>query len=337
METPGTIWRKEGMKRLYTFLLIGLLILLVLPKFLSSYALGVFIMIFFYAYLGQSWNILTGYTGVISLGHSLYIGVGAYATTYLVMAFGLSPWIGMWIGGTCAALIGLVIGYLGFRFGMKGVYFVLLTIAFAEIGRLILLHLKVFGSFQGLFITPNFSYRNFQFKSNHAYYYIGLGYVIFSLIVVRLIERSKIGRYMVALREDEDAAESLGVNVFKYKMIAICISAFMTSLAGAFYANYLYYLHPGTLMSMAFSIEIILRPIIGGLGTVLGPIIGSFLITPLAELSRSYFAKAGYEGLHLVIYGFLLVAVVLFFPKGVVSYIKKLFMPAIAHPKKLRA
>jgi branched-chain amino acid transport system permease protein len=270
---------------------------------------------------------------VISLGHSLYVGIGAYTTFLLTLTLGLSPWIGMWIGGMAAGLIGLVIGFFGFRFGMKGVYFVLLTIAFAEIGRLIVLHLKVFGSFQGLFITPQFSFARFQFKENIPYYYIGLGYVIFSLIVVRLLERSKIGRYLVALREDEDAAESLGVDVFKYKMVAIFVSAFMTSLAGVFYTNYLYYLHPGTMMSMAFSIEIILRPIIGGMGTVLGPVIGSFLITPLGELTRSYFTKAGYEGLHLVIYGFLLVAVVLFFPRGVISYIKKALSPLLSGAK----
>ena len=311
------------MKKTTLISILGFLILLVLPRYLSSYTLGVFILIFYYAYLGQSWNILTGYTGVISLGHSLYVGIGAYTATYLVMTLGLSPWIGMWVGGIVAGGIGLVVGYLGFRFGLKGVYFVLLTIAFAEIGRLVILHLKVFGSFQGLFIAPTFTFVNLQFKENIPYYYIALGYVIFSLVVVRLIERSKIGRYLVALREDEDAAESLGVDVFKYKMIAIFISAFMTSLGGAFYANYIYYLHPGTMMSMASSIEIILRPIIGGMGTVLGPVIGSFLITPLAELSRSYFSKAGYEGLHLVIYGFLLVAVVLFFPRGVIAYIKK--------------
>jgi branched-chain amino acid transport system permease protein len=321
------------MKKLNIFILIGFLILLVLPKFLDSYVLGVFILIFFYAYLGQSWNILTGYTGVISLGHSLYVGIGAYTTFFLTLTLGLTPWIGMWFGGIAAGLIGLVIGYFGFRFGLKGVYFVLLTIAFAEIGRLIILHLKVFGSFQGLFITPQFSFANMQFKGNLPYYYIGLGYVIFSLIIVRLLERSKIGRYLVALREDEEAAESLGINVFKYKMIAIFISAFMTSLGGAFYTNYIYYLHPGTMMSMAFSIEIILRPIIGGMGTVLGPVIGSFLITPLAELSRIYFAKAGYEGLHLVIYGFLLVAVVLFFPRGVISYIKKAIAPLLGSLK----
>jgi branched-chain amino acid transport system permease protein len=317
------------MKRLNILLLIGLLILLVLPRFLSSYVMGVFILIFLYAYLGQSWNVLTGYTGMISLGHSLFLGIGAYMTFLLTFTLGVSPWIGMWIGGICAGVVGLVIGYFGFRFGLKGVYFVLLTISFAEIGRLIFLHLKVFGSFQGLFIAPNFSFANFQFRENIPYYYIALGYVVFSLIVVWLMERSKIGRYMIALREDEEAAESLGVDVFKYKMIAIFISAFMTSLAGAFYTNYLYYLHPGTMMSMAFSIEIILRPIIGGMGTVLGPVIGSFLITPLAELSRTYFAKAGYEGLHLVIYGFLLVAVVLFFPRGVISYIKKALAPVL--------
>ena len=270
---------------------------------------------------------------MISLGHSLYVGIGAYTTFFLTLTLGLTPWIGMWFGGIAAGLIGLVIGYFGFRFGLKGVYFVLLTIAFAEIGRLIILHLKVFGSFQGLFITPQFSFANMQFKGNLPYYYIGLGYVIFSLIIVRLLERSKIGRYLVALREDEEAAESLGINVFKYKMIAIFISAFMTSLGGAFYTNYIYYLHPGTMMSMAFSIEIILRPIICGIGTVLCPVIGSFLITPLAELSRIYFAKAGYEGLHLVIYGFLLVAVVLFFPRGVISYIKKAIAPLLGSLK----
>jgi len=233
----------------------------------------------------------------------------------------------MWVGGVLAGAIGSIIGFLGFRFGLKGVYFVLLTIAFAEIGRLITLHLKIFGSFQGLFLTPRFSFANFQFKDNASYYYIALGYVLFSLLVVRLLERSRAGKYMVALREDEEAAESLGVDAFKYKMIAICISSFMTSLGGVFYANYIYYLHPGTMMSMASSIEIILRPIIGGMGTALGPVIGSFLITPLAELSRSYFAKAGYEGLHLVIYGFLLVAVVLFFPRGVIAYLRKLIVP----------
>ena len=318
------------------YLLLGLLLaaLMVLPLFLNQYLLGIFVFIFYYAYLGQSWNILTGYTGNISLGHSLYVGIGAYVSTVLAINLGLSPWIGMFIGGLGAALIGLVMGYLAFRFGLRNVYFVLITIAFAEIGRLIALHLKPLGQFMGLFIDFKPGMANFQFKGNMPYYYISLGFVVFSIAVVRAIETSKLGRYMIALREDEDAAESVGVNAFKFKMIALGISSFMTALAGTFYANYIFYLHPTSIMSMALSIEIILRPIIGGLGTLFGPLIGSFLITPLAEISRSFFAKAGFEGLHIVIYGFLLIASVLFFPRGIYAYIKKALFPLLIGPRK---
>src|SRR5512136_1230796 len=325
------------MTRVYLFLGLIFLILLSLPLFLSQYLLGIFVFIFYYAYLGQSWNILTGYTGNISLGHSLYVGIGAYVSTMLAVKLGLSPWVGMFIGAFGATFIGLIMGYLAFRFGLKNVYFVLITIAFAEIGRLIALHLKPLGQFQGLFIDFKPGWANFQFKGNVPYYYISLGFVVFSLVVVRVMEVSKLGRYCVALREDEDAAESLGVNVFKYKMIALGISSFMTALAGTFYANHIFYLHPASVMSMAFSIEIILRPIIGGLGTLFGPLIGSFLITPLAEISRSFFAKSGFEGLHIVIYGFLLIASVLFFPRGIYSYIKKALSPILVGSRGSRA
>jgi branched-chain amino acid transport system permease protein len=321
------------MVKVYTFLGLILLFLLLLPLMLNQYLLGIFVFIFYYAYLGQCWNILTGYTGNISLGHSLYVGIGAYVSTMLSMHVGLSPWIGMFIGALGAGLIGLIMGYLAFRFGLKNVYFVLITIAFAEIGRLVALHLKPLGQFMGLFIDFKPGWANLQFKGNLPYYYIGLGFVIFSLVVVRMLELSKLGRYFVALREDEDAAESVGVNAIKYKMIAVGISSFMTALAGTFYANYIFYLHPTSVMSMALSIEIVLRPIIGGLGTLFGPLIGSFLITPLAEISRSFFAKAGFEGLHVLIYGVLLVASVLFFPRGMISYIKKALSPVLRGSK----
>ncbi|MDI6763154.1 MAG: branched-chain amino acid ABC transporter permease [Thermodesulfobacteriota bacterium] len=323
------------MKRIYFLLGFLLLILLLLPVFVSDYILGVFVLIFFYAYLGQCWNVLTGYAGPISLGHSLYVGIGAYISTKLAMDFGLSPWIGMWIGALGATLIGLAVGFLGFRFGLKGIYFVLLTIAFAEIGRLIALHLKPLGHMMGLFIDFKPGWVNFHFKGNLPYYYIGLGYVVFSLIVVRAIEASKWGRYFVALREDEDAAESIGINAFKYKMIAIGISSFLAALGGTFYANYIFYLHPTSVMSMWVSIEIIMRPIIGGLGTPFGPLIGSLLLTPLSEIARSYFTKAGLEGIHVVIYGFLLVAAVLFFPGGIFSYIKKILKPLLGSSKEI--
>ena len=317
------------MNRIYLLLAAALVILLTLPLFLDKYVLGIFIMIFYYAYVGQSWNILTGYTGHISLGHALYIGIGAYTTTYLAQAFGLTPWIGMLIGGIVAVLFALALGFLSFRFGLRGVYFVILTIAFAEITRLIVSHVEALGSFSGIFLDFSPSFWNFQFRGNLPYYYISLGFMVASLVAVRLIEISKVGRFIVAIREDEEAAQALGVNTFKYNMIAIAISAFMTSLAGAFYANYIYYLHPNTLFGMSLSIELILRPIVGGLGTLFGPVIGSFILTPLSEISRAYFAKGGLEGLHLILYGVLTILVVLFMPKGIIVYVKRLLNPIL--------
>ncbi len=322
------------MTRFYLFLASVLAVLLLLPLFLDKYVLGIFVMIFYYAYLGQSWNVLTGYTGHISLGHALYIGIGAYTSTYLAQAFGLSPWIGMWVGALVAVVVALFLGYLGFRFGLRGVYFVILTIAFAEITRLVVSHIEALGSFSGIFLDFKPSFSNFQFRGNIPYYYIALGFMIFSVIAVRLIETSKLGRFMVAIREDEDAAQALGVNAFKYNMIAIAISASMTSLAGTFYANYIFYIHPDSLFGMGLSIELILRPIIGGLGTIFGPVIGSFILTPLSEITRAYFAKGGLEGLHLIIYGILAILVVLFMPKGIIVYVKRALNPILKLDEK---
>lgn len=307
------------------FLTIVLLFLLFLPLFFSSSIVGIFILIFLYAYLGQCWNILSGYVGAVSVGHALFVGIGAYIPTKLALVWGVSPWIGMFAGGFCAAIIALFIGYLGFRFGVKGVYFFLLTIAFAEVGRLVFLHLDVFGGHVGIFVPFKPSFINFQFRGNNPYYYIALGLMIFSIIIVRIIEISKIGRFFVAIREDEDAAQSLGVNSFKYKMIAICISGFMTALGGTFYANYLYYIHPDIVFGIGLSVDIILRPIVGGIGTIFGPVIGSFLMTPLAEFTRTYFAKGGYEGLHMIIYGIMLIIVVLFFPRGLAPSFQRIY------------
>ena len=317
------------MKRLYMLLAAVFGILMLLPLFLDNYALGIFVMIFFWAYVGQSWNVLTGYTGHISLGHALYIGIGAYATTFLAQNFGLTPWVGMFLAGGIAVAIALFLGFLGFRFGIRGVYFVIMTIAFAEITRLVVSHIEALGSFTGIFLDFDPSFYNFQFRGNRPYYYIALGVMVASCIAVRMIEVSKIGRFIVAIREDEEAAQALGVNTFKYNMIAIAISAFMTSLAGAFYANYIYYLHPNTLFGMSMSIELILRPIVGGLGTIFGPVIGSIILTPLSEISRAYFAKGGLEGLHLILYGILAILVVLFMPKGIIVYVRRLFEPIL--------
>ncbi|MBI3029649.1 MAG: branched-chain amino acid ABC transporter permease [Candidatus Rokubacteria bacterium] len=303
---------------------LALLVLVILPNFLGSYLLTVFIFIFFYAYLGQAWNLLGGYGGQISLGHAAFVGVGAYTSTYLSMTYKLSPWIGMFIGGAAAALLGGVIGYLGFRFGLRGFYFILLTVAFAEICRLIVSHLEPLGGALGLFITFTGNPWQFQFSDNRSYYYIALGMMLASVAIVGAVERSRMGAYLVAIREDEDASEALGVNAFATKLAAIVLSAFLTGMGGTFYANYLFSLQPNTAFGIPLSVEIILRPIVGGSGTLVGPILGSFILSPLAEVSRAYFARGGLSGVHLIIYGSLLIAVVLFFPRGAYPYLRGL-------------
>ena len=300
-------------------LLLG--ILLVLPLWLDKYALGILVMIFFYAYLGQAWNILTGYTGHISLGHALYVGIGAYTSVFLAQTYGITPWLGMLVGGALAVLVALGLGYLGLRFGLRGVYFVILTIAFAEMARLIVSHIEALGSFSGIFIDFQPGFANMQFRGNAGYYYVALGLMLSSIVVVQLLERSRLGRFMVAIRENEAAAEALGVDPLKYSLIGFALSAFMTALAGTFYANYIFYLHPNALFGMGMSVELVLRPIIGGLGTIWGPIIGSFILTPLSEIARVYFSRGGLEGMHLVLYGILAILVVMFMPRGILTYV----------------
>jgi branched-chain amino acid transport system permease protein len=297
--------------------------LLALPAVLSSYAITVFIFIFFYGYLGQAWNVLGGYAGQLSAGHAAFVGVGGYATTLLSMHWGLSPWIGMLVGGVLAAALGAVIGGLGFRFGLRGFYFVLLTVAFAEICRIVTLNTEAMGGALGLYITFTGNPWQLQFQDNRAYYYLALALMLLATGVVALVERSRLGAYLQAIREDEDAAESLGVDTFRYKLAAIVLSAFLTGLGGAFYANYLFSLQPNAVFGIPLSVDIIIRPVIGGAGTLLGPLLGSLILSPLAELARIYFSRPGWTGFHLVVYGVLLIGTVLFLPQGAYPHLRR--------------
>jgi branched-chain amino acid transport system permease protein len=307
-------------------LLVGLalLVLLVLPAFLSSYALTIFILILFYAFLGQAWNIVGGYTGQLSAGHAAFVGVGAYTAAMLSTEWGLTPWLGMFAGAALAAGLGAIIGYLGFRFGLRGFYFVLLTVAFAEVCRILVSNIDGLGGALGLYITFTGNPRQFQFQDQRAYYYIALVLMLLATGVAALIERRRFGIYLGAIREDEQACEALGVNTFKYKMLAMVVSSALTGLGGAFYAFYLFSLQPNTVFGIPLSVEIVIRPIIGGAGTLLGPILGSFILTPLGELSRQYFGQSGLHGAHLIVYGVLLVSVVLFLPQGAYPYLRRL-------------
>jgi branched-chain amino acid transport system permease protein len=304
--------------------LVLVTLLLALPAILSSYAITIFIVIFFYAFLGQAWNIVGGYAGQLSIGHAAFVGVGAYTAAILARDTGLTPWVGMFVGGACAAALGTVIGYLGFRFGLRGFYFALLTVAFAEIARIVTANLEATGGALGLYITFTGDPRQFQFSSNLPHYYIALALMLVATGVAGGIERRRLGAYLAAIRDDEAASEALGVNSFRYKMIAIVISAFLTGMGGTFYAFYFLSLQPNTVFGVPFSVEIALRAIVGGSGTLLGPILGSFLLTPLAEFSRAYFATGGWTGVHLIAYGLLLIVVVLFLPQGVYPYLRRL-------------
>ena len=290
--------------------------LLLLPAVLDKYVLTVFIFMFFYAFLGQAWNVVGGYAGQLSAGHAAFVGIGAYTAVLLSMNAGVTPWLGMFVGGILSAALGTVIGYLGFRFGLRGFYFVLLTVAFAEICRIVALNTDAVGGALGLYITYTGNPWQFQFADSRVYYYVALALMLGATGIVTWIERSRFGAYLAAIREDENASEALGVNTFKYKMLAMIVSSFLTGVGGAFYAFSLFSLQPNAVFGIPLSVEIIIRPIVGGAGTPLGPILGSFILTPLAEISRAYFAQRGWAGAHLIVYGMLLVGVVLFLPRG---------------------
>jgi branched-chain amino acid transport system permease protein len=302
----------------------GVVVLAVLPALLSSYLITIFILIFFYAYLGQAWNLVGGYAGQLSAGHAAYVGIGGYTAALLALSWGITPWIGMFAGGALAALLGGVIGYLGFRFGLRGFYFVLLTVAFAEICRIAVSNIEAMGGALGLYITFTGDPWQFQFQDNRAYYYVALALMLLATGLVRWLEGRRFGIYLTAVREDESASEALGVNAFRYKLAAMVLSSFLTGLGGTFYAFYLFSLQPNALFGIPLSVEIIIRPIVGGAGTVLGPILGSFILTPLGEVSRYYFGQGGWHGAHLVVYGVLLIVVVLFLPQGAYPVLRRL-------------
>jgi branched-chain amino acid transport system permease protein len=297
----------------------AVLVLVALPAFPSlfgSYAVTLFTLIFFYGFLGQAWNVVGGYAGQLSAGHAAFLGIGAYTAALLSVERGLTPWIGMLIGGALAAALGGLIGFLGFRFGLRGFYFVLLTVAFSEICRVIAGNTEAVGGALGYYITFTGNPRQFQFQDTRAYYYIALALMLAATVLMAWLERRRFGVYLAAIREDEMACEAAGVNTFKYKMLAMVLSAFLTGVGGTFYAFYLFSLQPNTVFGVPLSVEIIIRPIVGGAGTVLGPVVGSFILSPLAEVARYYFAQGGWHGAHLIVYGALLIAVVLFLPEG---------------------
>jgi len=304
-------------------ILAALLVLLSLPFYTGSYILHVVILILFFGYLGACWNIVAGYAGQISLGHAIFLGAGAYTSTVLFLNGGVSPWIGMWVGGVSGMLLGLFVGYLTFRYGLKGHYFILATMAFGALTKVIALNIDQIGGAQGLIIPFKASFVNFQFVGKTYYYYFILFMVIGIVLICTAIERSRFGQILMAIREDEDAAESLGVNTFRYKLMAMVISSFLTSLVGPFYAFYIGYIHPDSLFTPFLSIQITLIPITGGMGSVFGPIVGSFILSPVSEITRGFLGK--FSGLHLMVWGVIIMFIMILIPRGIIVELQHYF------------
>ncbi len=312
-------------RRAAVALAVFVTLMAVVPLFASNYVLSVLVVVLFAAYFGQAWNLLMGIAGQLSLGHALYVGLVAYASAVLFVRFDLPPWLGMLVGMALAALVGSLIAALSFRFSVTGVYFALLTIAFAEFTRVLFDHFGWVGATSGLFLpVANLAHDDLLFLrgSTAMFYYCLLVLTLAALTLSRYLLHRRIGYYWQAIREDQDAAQALGIDVFRYKVAAMALSAAMTALGGAFVAFYNNNLYPDTVFAVGQSIEIITAPIIGGLGTLFGPILGAFVLTTLGEAMTSLSGNFGIDGLKQWFYGAVLLAIVALQPAGLWPWVR---------------
>ncbi len=307
--------------KLFLPVALGLVALLA-PWVLDDYILSILILSFYFAYVGQAWNLMMGYAGQLSLGHALYVGLGAYIGAGLFVHFNLSPWLTAILAFSLTAALGAFMAWLGFRFAIKGVHFALLTIAFAECARLIFEHWHYFGATAGLFLPV---------KGGQAldivhlrgqpivFYYLFLAMVVLLFLAIRKLLRTRLGYFMLALREDQQAAESLGIPLLNVKIIAVALSGGIASLGGLVFAFYQNSLFPEQTFAMARSIEFLMGPIVGGVGTLFGPIVGALLLTPmgegLAHLMDMFSVHV--PGLKHLFYGTAMLSIMLFLPKGI--------------------
>jgi branched-chain amino acid transport system permease protein len=271
--------------------------------------------------VGQGWNLLGGYGGQYSFGHAAFFGTGAYATAILQVRYGVNAWLGFAIGIAAGAAVGAIIGALSFRSGLKGSYFALVTLAFAEVLRIVASVAPITGAGVGTLIKLDLRPEALQFQSRVPFYWIILGLVAVSLVIMRMIEDSRFGAYLVALRENEDAAKALGVNTTLVKLGTMTVSAAMAAAAGCFYAQYFLFIDAGIAYGPWISIEALLAPIVGGAGTVFGPLLGALVVKTLGEATKLVAGDA--PGLDLVIYGCVLILIVAFAPSGIAGLCRK--------------
>jgi branched-chain amino acid transport system permease protein len=282
----------------------------------SNYAVNVATMILFAAFLGQAWNIAGGFAGQTSFGHVVFFGTGAYASTILQISWGWNPWLGWIAAAVAGGIVGLAIGVLAFRAGLRGSYFALITLAFAEVFRILANSVGFTRGGLGLLITADARAANMQFKDPRWFYWIALGLVLASLAIAWWLKRSRFGARLAAIRENEDAARALGIDTFREKTLCLGISGAMAGAGGTFYAQKYLYIDPTIAYGVEKSVEMLLVTMIGGAGTVFGPLVGSAVLGGVGELTRAY---ATGQGLSLVVYGAILIAIVAWLPDGLIG------------------
>jgi branched-chain amino acid transport system permease protein len=306
---------------------IGLVAVLI-PQFVSGSSLDVATRIVLFAGLSSAWNVMAGYSGLFSFGHAAFFGLGAYSTAYLLAVRGISPVIGLVAGAAAGALFGLLLGYLTFRYRLRGAYFVLTTFAFAEMLYLIALKFGPINGAVGLRvpIRREESWWWMQFAPNSPnYFYLMLIYLLVSLAAINMLTRSRTGQYIVAVRDDEDAASALGINPLRSRLTAVAWSGALTAVGGTFYFQYLFFIEPPLAFGPAISVEILLPGVIGGMGTFWGPLVGSGLLVLLGEFTSTFVRRPpdflsflqGRSGLDLALYGALLIGIIMFLPRGI--------------------
>lgn len=328
MATTETVERTppaSSGRRTLMMALFGLLVVATLAfplVFTMPYHRDLAIKVLLFAMLAQAWNILAGYCGQVSLGHAVFFGAGAYTSSALQMAFGVNPWLGMVIGVVLAVALSQVIGYPCFR--LRGHYFAIATIAIGEIIHTLAINWEFIGGARGLTLRiQKDSLAAFQFHgTKYLYYYIILAMMAVCFYVTWRVERSRLGYYLKAVREDAVAAQSVGISVTKYKLIAMALSAGFMAAGGTFYAQYLLYLDPDSVFPLSLSILVCLLTVVGGTGTLWGPLVGSALMLPLSEFTRIKWGGTG-SAVDLLIYGALLTIMAVFQPAGLVGMFRR--------------
>ncbi|MGZ3536581.1 MAG: branched-chain amino acid ABC transporter permease [Thermodesulfobacteriota bacterium] len=296
---------------------IAFVLVMIFPLVIrNTFAQHVMILFFMFGMMGVAWNIMGGYAGMFSFGQVAFFGIGAYTSSFLLITYHVNPWIGLVGGGLVAALVGAAIGYPCSN--LRGHYFAIASIAFGEIVRTHFNNWKLIGAAEGLSL-PMLSegFKNFMFHSSKLpYYYIMFAFLLISLLVCYLISTSTMGYYFRAIKESHDVAKVLGINVVWYRLVAIMISAFLTAMAGTFYAQYVLYIDPESVMLLATSVQVVLISMLGGAGSVMGPVIGAVILIPISEFTRVWLGHKG-TGIDMLIYGFLITLISVYQPKGV--------------------